>query len=65
MTLLIKSDEFFTSSQDWCKKPEKKRENSRQMAATCEENIILASFVNKVFISSVFAQQSYILVKSF
>ena len=40
----------------------KRDKNSRQMAATCEENIILASFVIKVFISSVFAQQSYILV---
>ena len=40
----------------------KKKENSRQMAATCEENIILASFVIKLFIGSVFDQQSYILV---
>ena len=62
MTLLIKSDEFLHQVKIGAKNLKKRDKNSRQMAATCEENIILASFVIKGFISSVFAQQSYILV---
>ena len=41
----------------------KERENTRQMTATWEENIILASFDIKDCISSVFTQQSYSVKK--